>query len=84
MLAEAAEVLITGGSDGIGKALAARFLADGAMVLVTGRSSERLRRVENELPGLRTFQNDIGSAQGREELARRSPGIAEAERAEKR
>ncbi len=57
-------VLITGGTSGIGRALAAQFLARGATVLVTGRSAERLDEVRAALPGVHTFvcdQADPGS-----------------------
>ncbi|MEO8905920.1 MAG: SDR family NAD(P)-dependent oxidoreductase [Polyangiaceae bacterium] len=63
-------VLITGGSDGIGRGLAERFLAAGAMVLVTGRSREKLERAAQELPALRTFVNDVSNAAEREVLAK--------------
>lgn len=66
---ETAQVLITGGSDGIGKALARRFLARGATVLVTGRNAARLSEAKVQLPGLRTFQSDVSSADQREQLA---------------
>lgn len=35
-------VLVTGGGNGLGKAVAARFAADGDSVFITGRDSERL------------------------------------------
>jgi uncharacterized oxidoreductase len=62
-------VLITGGSEGIGRGLAERFLNAGSTVLVTGRNPEKLRRATSELPGLQTFVNDISKAEGREALA---------------
>jgi uncharacterized oxidoreductase len=62
-------VLITGGSDGIGRGLAARYLAAGAKVMVTGRSTEKLGRAASELPGLEIFPNDIGKPEEREKLA---------------
>jgi uncharacterized oxidoreductase len=62
-------VLITGGSEGIGRGLAERFLKAGSTVLVTGRSTEKLKRVASELPGLRTLVNDISKPEGRVELA---------------
>jgi uncharacterized oxidoreductase len=64
-----AYVLITGGSNGIGRCLATRFLAAGSRVLVTGRSPEKLEEAARELPGLLTFVNDIGKAAEREALA---------------
>jgi NAD(P)-dependent dehydrogenase (short-subunit alcohol dehydrogenase family) len=42
-------VLITGGSSGIGLATAKLFRAEGARLVVTGRSSESLARLQNEL-----------------------------------
>jgi len=67
---ESASALITGGSDGIGLGLAARYIASGAKVLVTGRSREKLERAALELPGLETFVNDIAVPAERERLAR--------------
>jgi|SRR5580658_6915108 uncharacterized oxidoreductase len=64
-----ANVLVTGGSDGIGRALAERFVKSGARVLVTGRSADRLGRAASALPGLQTFVNDISLAEQRERLA---------------
>ena len=49
-----ANVLITGGSEGIGRGLAARYLAAGSKVLVTGRTPEKLESAARELPGLMT------------------------------
>lgn len=42
-------VLVTGGSSGIGKAVAARFRADGDDVIITGRNPERLAAAAAEL-----------------------------------
>jgi uncharacterized oxidoreductase len=64
-----ASVLITGGGEGIGRGLAARFLGAGSTVLITGRNPEKLDRAARELPGLKTFVNDIGKAEEREKLA---------------
>lgn len=64
------DVLITGGSDGIGLGLAKRFLAEGANVLITGRSEDKLSRARASAPGVRTFVNNIGVAEEREKLAR--------------
>jgi uncharacterized oxidoreductase len=72
-----ANVLITGGSEGIGRGLAARFSASGARVIVTGRSKEKLERVASDK--VESFVNDISSASERERLARHvrdaMPGI---------
>jgi 3-oxoacyl-[acyl-carrier protein] reductase len=45
----ARNVLITGGSGGIGRAIAARFAADGDAVVITGRDPERLQRAADGL-----------------------------------
>jgi uncharacterized oxidoreductase len=63
-------VLITGGSEGIGRALAARYLAAGSQVLVTGRSAQKLETAKHDLPGLQTLVNDIGRPDEREAVAR--------------
>jgi uncharacterized oxidoreductase len=63
------DVLITGGSEGIGRGLAARILAAGGQVLVTGRHPDKLRTAAAGLPGLRTYVNDISVATEREKLA---------------
>jgi uncharacterized oxidoreductase len=72
-------VLITGGSDGIGLALAKRFLAKGATVIVTGRSADKLRSAAEEAPGLLTLVSDVGQPAEREKLAQHirdnHPGI---------
>jgi len=45
-------VIVTGGSTGIGAAIAERFLADGAKVCVWGQSRERLDAIVAKLPTL--------------------------------
>ena len=45
-------VIVTGGSTGIGAAIAERFLADGAKVCVWGQSQERLDAIVAKLPKL--------------------------------
>lgn len=44
-------VLVTGGGTGIGKAIAAAFLADGDHVVISGRREDVLRRAAEELGG---------------------------------
>jgi uncharacterized oxidoreductase len=65
-----ADVLVTGGSDGIGRGLAARYLRAGSKVLVTGRNPEKLAGAARELPGLLTFVNDISKPEERVTLAK--------------
>jgi 3-oxoacyl-[acyl-carrier protein] reductase len=45
----ARNVLITGASGGIGRAIAARFAADGDSVVITGRNADRLRHTAQKL-----------------------------------
>lgn len=55
--------LITGGGQGIGAAIAERFIEDGAKVCITGRTREKLERVAGSLPGGRvhTCVGDVTS-----------------------
>jgi 3-oxoacyl-[acyl-carrier protein] reductase len=45
----ARNVLVTGASGGIGRAIAARFVSDGDSVVITGRNTERLQAAAREL-----------------------------------
>jgi uncharacterized oxidoreductase len=58
MKLEGRTVLITGGSAGIGLALAQRLLALGNTVIVTGRRQAKLDAAAAETPGLHTIQCD--------------------------
>eukprot|EP01037_Dinobryon_pediforme_P016419 gene16419-16597_t len=51
-------VLITGGTGGIGYALAARLLKRGNTILITGRTEDRLAAARESLPGVHTFVCD--------------------------
>jgi NAD(P)-dependent dehydrogenase (short-subunit alcohol dehydrogenase family) len=51
-------ILITGGSSGIGEGLARHFYAQGWKVLITGRNTDRLSSLAVELPGLATISYD--------------------------
>ncbi|WP_458317311.1 SDR family NAD(P)-dependent oxidoreductase [Mycolicibacterium brisbanense] len=44
-------VVVTGGGTGIGRAVAARFAADGADVVITGRRSDVLHRAAEDIDG---------------------------------
>jgi uncharacterized oxidoreductase len=61
-------VLITGGSTGIGLALAQRFLQAGSQVLICGRRAEALEAAQRQLPGLHTYVCDVARAEEREDL----------------
>lgn len=63
------QVLVTGGSEGIGLGLALRFMKAGAEVLVTGRNAAKLQSLETQYPGIKTLVSDIGSTAQRESLA---------------
>jgi NAD(P)-dependent dehydrogenase (short-subunit alcohol dehydrogenase family) len=54
-------LLITGATDGLGRALAGRAYREGWEVLAHGRSEERLAALADELPGVRTFRADLAA-----------------------
>ena len=43
------KIVITGGSRGIGRAMAEKFIAEGATVLVTGRNPDNLKNISSEI-----------------------------------
>lgn len=55
------KILITGGTSGIGKALAIKCLNEGAIVTITGRNLEKLKEVAKEInnSNLRVIEWDI-------------------------
>ena len=65
-------VVITGGSAGIGLALATTFLAAGARVLLCGRDPERLQAAREQLATAQVLQADLRAAADRELLVRES------------
>ncbi len=54
------DALVTGGSAGIGLALARALQAHGARVGICARDADRLKTVAAENPGLQTFVADVG------------------------
>jgi uncharacterized oxidoreductase len=52
-------VLITGGSSGIGLALAKKNLAHGHTVIITGRNLSKLEKVKKEFPQIHIAQSDV-------------------------
>jgi len=52
-------ILVTGGSNGIGLALAARFLARGNRVVICGRRQEKLDEAKAVYPDLITVRCDV-------------------------
>ncbi|WLR43193.1 2,4-dienoyl-CoA reductase [Bacillus carboniphilus] len=53
-------IIVTGGSSGMGKAMAARFAKDGANVVITGRNEERLLETKKEIE---TFEGQVLTVQ---------------------
>jgi 3-oxoacyl-[acyl-carrier protein] reductase len=51
--------LITGGSSGIGLAIAAKLAAEGCKVAIAGRQQEKLDAAAKEIPGARVFAADM-------------------------
>lgn len=62
-------ILLTGGTSGIGLALASRLLSAKNQVIVTGRRQGLLDEVRQKLPGVITERSDMGSADDRVRLA---------------
>ena len=61
-------VLITGGSSGIGKATAERIVAEGGRVLITGTNRKKLDGARSNVPDVLTLVNDAGDATATERL----------------
>ena len=53
------KVLITGGSSGIGLALAKKFIENDNTVIITGRNLAKLETVKKEVPEIHIFQSDV-------------------------
>src|SRR5699024_4105642 len=58
-------VLITGGSQGIGKAIAQHFITEGAHVSIVGRTVSSLEKAQSELGEVDIYQADVTSERDR-------------------
>ena len=64
-----AQVLVTGGSEGIGRELVKRLTLLGAKVAATGRRRDALDRLRSDIPGVLTYQADMAVESDRATLA---------------
>ncbi|MGD0230089.1 MAG: SDR family NAD(P)-dependent oxidoreductase [Syntrophorhabdales bacterium] len=66
-------VFVTGGTKGLGKAMARAFLEEGARIVVNGRNSAAVAQFEEEFKGraARAFEADITDYEGMERVARK-------------
>lgn len=64
-------ILITGGSSGIGYAMAEAFLKQGNTIAICARNQRRLDDAKQKQPSLRTYPCDVSRSQDREHLVAR-------------
>ncbi|ARD47967.1 2,4-dienoyl-CoA reductase [Sporosarcina sp. P33] len=69
-------VIVTGGSSGLGKAMAFKFAKEGANVVITGRNAERLNEAKEEIQqsggSVFPFQMDVRETAHVEEMVRKT------------
>jgi len=68
-------VLITGGTSGIGFALAQRFLQEGNAVIVTGTNAQKSEAVKNKLPAVTVELADMRDRQALDKLVYNYPDV---------
>ncbi|MCK9613972.1 MAG: SDR family oxidoreductase [Candidatus Omnitrophica bacterium] len=71
-------VLVTGGSSGIGLAIAKKCLSEGAQVVITGRNAQKLETVAVEIhhPSLKTLNWDVSAVDQAEEQLLKAVALA--------
>jgi Dehydrogenases with different specificities (related to short-chain alcohol dehydrogenases) len=67
--------VITGGSRGLGKAIARQFLEEGAVVVITATREEKLRETENELRGFGRIEGILMNVSKYDEVQLAMAGI---------
>ncbi len=67
-LCQMKKIFISGGSRGIGLAIARRFYREGFQVIICARREEGLKQAEDELPGLVTYICDLSNKQSVKDL----------------
>jgi len=79
MTVQGKTVLVTGGTSGIGEAIARAYAAEGADVVITGRSDERGRRIADSLTKdgtqMRFIRADLGNFDDVQRLARQADRV---------
>ncbi|AFY48367.1 short-chain dehydrogenase, teichoic and lipoteichoic acid D-alanine esterification [Nostoc sp. PCC 7524] len=68
-------VLITGGSSGIGLALARKFLQENNTVIITGRNPQKLADVKKIFPDIITEVADLNDFNALQQLVNRYPNV---------
>lgn len=56
-------ILITGGTSGFGFEFAAKLIALGNTVIITGRNAQKLEETKRKLPAVHTIQSDVSKAE---------------------
>jgi NAD(P)-dependent dehydrogenase (short-subunit alcohol dehydrogenase family) len=67
--------LISGSTKGIGLAIAKLLAAEGAKVILNGRTEAAVAEARKQIPGAEGFAADLGTAQGCEAIAQRHPEV---------